>query len=367
VPYCFKERHMPTKYVPGQPNPYFPRHKYCGIPVNRNIKPINECDIHHYVGPAATVEKSVAVDILTPEHLWVTFQTEAEDMLKANGQWIKDAKELNRRINAGYAKLWLADNRFQWAGLAAFASKQVGCGLLHSADLVEVNRREREQIQKSFAQAAVSGGEYATITQMGTEVCAGTMYDRLAFGNKHLFLDIYPLHRFYMERDWKEFTDHLEKRQNKRYAVEWRVDRSVLPFAKPSREIRRGFGQIETGNLKTSVELLAQHEQVNILQTILYSNTVMRTLLAFNQLAWASDFPTGNYEEIKLTLSAECKVKEDRSVFFWKNACAKLWDADQRMAFVRKAADRFNVLLNSPERPQVEASIQAIAAGGGVA
>jgi hypothetical protein len=357
---------MPTKYVPGQANPYFPKHKYCGIPVNRNIKPINECYIHHYVGPAATVEKSVAVDILTPEHLWATFQVEAEDMLKVNGKWITDGKELNRRINAGYAKLWLADNRLQWAGLAAFASKQVGCGVLHSAGLVEVNRRERERIQRSFAQAGVAGVEYATITQMGTEVGASKMYDRLAFGNKHLFLDIYPVYRFYMERGWKELTGYLEKRQNKRYAVEWQVDRSVLPFATPFREIRRGFEDIDSGSPERSVESLARHEQVNILQTIMYNDGLMQMLLAYNQFAWANDFPSGDYEEIKLTLSAECRVKKGRSVLFWKDACAKLWRVEQRMPFVLKAAERFNELLNGPERPQVEASIRAIAAGGGV-
>jgi hypothetical protein len=34
---------------------------------------------------------------------------------------------------------------------------------------------------------------------------------------------------------------------------------------------------------------------------------------------------------------------------------------------VRRTAERFNQLLNSPDRPRVEASLRAIAAGGGVA
>jgi hypothetical protein len=355
---------MPTRYVAGQPNPYFAKHKYCGIPVNRNIKSVKDCAIHHYVGPAANVEKSVAVDILTPEHLWATFQMEAEDLLKADGRWITDAKSVNRRINAAYARLWLADNRFQWAGLAAFASKQVGCGLLHSADLVAVNQRERARIRRAFEQAAVPGVEYATVTQAGTAVCAAGMHERLAFGNKHLFLDIYPLHRFYMERGWDEFNAYLERRQNRRYAVEWQVDRSVLPFATPFSQIRQGFGQIDTGSVEKSVELLARHEQVNILQAILYDNKIMQGLLALNQLAWAIDFPSGDYEEIQLTLSAQCKARRGWSVAFWKDACAKLWVADERMAFVNKAAERFKVLLNGPERPLVEASIRAIAAAG---
>ena len=137
---------MQARYDPGAPNPWFARHKYHGIPVNRNIKPISECKLHHCVGPAATVEKAIAVPILTPEHLWGTFQVEAENILTIDGSLEGNERERNKRINAAYAKLWLADNRFQWAGLAAFASKQVGCGLLHSAETIAKNRREREVV-----------------------------------------------------------------------------------------------------------------------------------------------------------------------------------------------------------------------------
>lgn len=115
---------MPAKYVPGAENPYFARHKYHGIPVDRNIRPIQDCKLHHCVGPAATVRQAIAVPILTPEHLWGTFQAEAEAIITVNGSLEGNDRERNKRINAAYAKLWLADNRFQWAGLAAFASKQ---------------------------------------------------------------------------------------------------------------------------------------------------------------------------------------------------------------------------------------------------
>ena len=53
------------------------------------------------------------------------------------GKLIADPKARNSAINAAYAQLWLDDPRFQWAGLAAFASKQVGCGLLHAADSID--------------------------------------------------------------------------------------------------------------------------------------------------------------------------------------------------------------------------------------
>lgn len=357
---------MPATYAPGTPNPYFARHKYHGIPVDRNIKPIGECKLHHCVGPAATVRQAIAVPILTPEHLWGTFQVEAEEIIKVNGSFEGNERERNKRINAAYAKLWLADKRFQWAGLAAFASKQVGCGLLHAAETIAKNRREREQLQFSIA-AAFPGAEAAVGVQAGTEAGAAYMFQKLGFGNAHLFLDIYPLHRFYMERGWKEFAAHLEKRQNDKYPVYWAVHRNKLRFGTPFREIRTAFFRIERGDLVNSVESLAQHEQVNILQKIMYDDEVLRRLLAMNQYAWATGFPTGDYQEIQLTLTAECRARTGFTSWFSRNKHASLWLADERMIFVKQAAQRFDQLLNGPERPRVEESIRAIAAGGGVA
>ncbi|MEN3278839.1 MAG: hypothetical protein V7631_4629 [Massilia sp.] len=283
-----------------------------------------------------------------------------------NGTFIADPKECNGRINAAYARLWLADHRFQWAGLAAFASKRVGCGLLHSTEVVAQNRRERERIQRSFAQAGVAGDEAATLLQMGTEIGAHKMLRRLGHGNMHLFLDIYPLHRFFMERGWKEFSTYLPNRQNDKYPVHWEVDRDVLPFGRPSGEILSGFEQIDAGRPHEGVKLLARHEQVNILQKIMYEEKTMQWLLVMNQFAWATAFPTGDYQEIQLTLSAQCRAKTGMTSWFSKNVCAKLWVVEERMRFVLAAAERFDKLLNSPERRRVEDSIHAVAEGGGV-
>lgn len=366
APSGFEERLMPSLYAPGKPNPYFPKHKFYGVAVFGSYQRIEECKLHHYVGPAATLEKGIAAYVLTPEHLWATFQVEAEELIKVNGSFEGNEEARNKRINAAYAKLWLADNRFQWAGLAAFASKQVGCGLLHSAETVAKNRSEREQLELSVA-AAFPGAEAAVGPQAVTEGSATYMHDRLGFGNEHLFLDIYPLHRFYMERGWKEFNDYLSKRQNNKYPMYWNVDRKVLPFGTPFREIRDGFRRIEDGNLVKSVELLAQHEQVNILQQIMYNDRAMQRLLALNQYAVVTNLPpTGNAEKIELTLSAQCKAKDGLTLPFSGDKYAKLWVVEQRMRFVLRAADQFNKLLNGPQRSRVEESLGVIADGGGV-
>jgi hypothetical protein len=321
-------------------NPSFAPSKYRGIPIG---------------GQALDGEK------LSAERLWASFQIEAEDLLKIDGRWFADDRERNCRINAAYARLWLADRRFQWTGLAAFASKQVGCGLLHTADIVDAHREEREQIERSLGHGSAPGVQYgATLKQLATEMGGASMAHRLGHGNTHVFLDIYPLHRFYMERGYDEFIACLPERQKARYAVRWEVARSTLAFAAPFPEVAQGFTQIERGQIAESVRTLAQHEQVNVLQKIMYDSQVMQLLLDWNQLAWAVEFPSGDFEEIRLNLSAECPARAGTTTRFSQDRYAKLWDQSERMPFVFSAADRLDELIKSSELREVEASIRAI-------
>lgn len=351
-------------YVPGAPNPYFPKHKYHGIPLNRNIQPIRECLVVHYVGLDARPCKGVEVDILTPEHLWATFQREAQDLLKENGEFIADPERRNRRINAAYAKLWLADNRFQWAGLAAFASKQVGCGLLHARHVAKKNDDEvnRAGIFSGSPTEAAGVSAVPVMVRNGSNL----MYQRLGDTSLYNFLDIYPLHRFYMERGWKEFVACLDKRQNIWQRVSWPFPRDVLPFGKPFQEIEDGFKYATIGDLAKSVKELLKHEQVNILQTILYNDQDTQNALDNNQFAWVTKIPTADFSEIQITFSAQCKARPGRTVWFPRVLNAKLYDWRQRMEFVNQAADRFNELINGKDRRQLEESLRIIAAGGGV-
>jgi hypothetical protein len=59
-----------------------------------------------------------------------------------------------------------------------------------------------------------------------------------------------------------------------------------------------------------SVRSLAKHEQVNILQRIMYNDPQMQDALAKSQLAEPMRFPFGVYTEIQLTLSAQWKVND---------------------------------------------------------
>ncbi|MFC4933357.1 DUF2515 family protein [Massilia sp. GCM10023247] len=121
------------------------------------------------------------------------------------------------------------------------------------------------------------------------------------------------------------------------------------------------------GESRRQRQVLARHEQANVLQAILYNDPRMQEALARNQFAWAIGLPSGVYTQIQLTLSAQCKPKDGWTSWFPRLKSAKLWVVEERMKFVLQAADRFDALLRSQQWPRVEESLLEIAAGGGVA
>jgi hypothetical protein len=276
--------------------------------------------------------------------------------------WVTDARtgkplgkpeDINRRINSAYAYLWIHDKRFQWAGLAAFASKQVGCGLLHAS-----------QMLKDAYDRIVANPDFLDVGSTGEAVGAYIMYSKLALGNLSLFLDIYPLHRFYMMRGYKGLVTSLQYRREIKDKVLWPDEaRKRLEFGRQFPEIYQGFKAIEDGDIKASVKRLAWHEQINILQKIIYDDRDTRLALDANQFAWVNDLRGA--AEIQLTLSAQCKANGKFTSWLPRLTSVHLWDKNDRMPFVIRAAAQFDLLLNSGARPDVERAIQQIYNGGG--
>ena len=343
------------------------------------------------------------------ENLWRSYQQRVEKVVAPGGKLITDPKARNKAINAAYAQLWRHDQRFQWAGLAAFASKQVGCGLLHAAESVEKMQAETEamqQLRDSARQGLVgllSGTERekrATIkayeqrqrdyeqanrdnpvwgfTHWGVDSAlplAQRMYrfvhEMLAMGNTTLFLDVYPLHVFYAERGLAALKACLPSRSKiygqGEHPVLWPVGQETLEFGTEQREILLAFEAIDAGNIAESVEHLAKHEQVNILQPTMYDDTGLKWLLRGNHFSYVTNFPSGAAQAIELTLASQCRPVEDgRTIGFSNFPFADLADVERRMAFVLKAAAQFDDLLQSDQRDHIVQSIREIAVGGGV-
>lgn len=367
--------------------------------LNENTKPLDECETR--IMELYGVEMEVTqVPILTCDCLWRIYQREAEEIVAPGGVLIADPIERNRAINAAYARLWLHNSRFQWAGLAAFASKQVGCGLLHAANVTELIEAEHEArqplrdnrrewglftkhnmddqtilVQKYKAtddlnpmpadwrcnsdEPSVAQNQFQYVNEM------------MALGNTTLFLDIFPLHAFYKKRGLAELKKCLQNRAaiygHPKFPVLWLVDPIRLPFGEVYEEILKAFTAIEAGEIAESVKLLAHHEQKNILQPTIYKESRLALLLRANHASFVTDMPSGVAQAIELTLSNKCqRADDDSTIGFSDNPLADLSNVEQRMEFVLRAAKRFNTMLHDHNRSALEQSIKEIAQAGAV-
>jgi len=364
------------------------------------------------LAPAASPATPSFGDLPGPvcENLWRGYQQRAEAIVAPGGILIADPKARNRAINAAYARLWLEDQRFQWAGLAAFASKQVGCGLLHAAESIEkidaekeakqrrveahrkkpaglfgwfskserqATARDLEQAERDYEQArrnnptwwldVRSPNEPLSLVQKQLQY----VHDMLAMGNTTLFLDVFPLHAFYKERGLFALKTCLESRQkiygHDQYPVLWPIEQERLRFGVDHKEILQAFEAMDAGNIVESVVFLAEHEQKNILQPAMYSNEQLVRLLRSNHFSYVTNFPSGAAAAVELTLASQCHPSEDgRTVGFSNDYFANLADIHQRMPFVLKAAAQFDELLRRSDRHLIEQAILDIAAGRGV-
>jgi hypothetical protein len=93
----------------------------------------------------------------------------------------------------------------------------------------------------------------------------------------------------------------------------------------------------------------------------------MRLGLDANQLAWASEVPGADFNEIQLTLAVQCAAKPSPVTSWFSNAPdAHLYSSSQRMEFVYRAAEQFDKLVNGKERRDIECALEAICEGHGV-
>ncbi|AWA37659.1 hypothetical protein DBV33_03290 [Pseudomonas fluorescens] len=364
--------------------------------LNHNITPVADCECNEEMLYGERV-RVTEVPVLTCQCLWRAYQREAESIVAPDGVLIADPVQRNRAINAAYARLWLHDSRFQWAGLAAFASKQVGCGLLHAADSIELIRQEHEARQRvrdgrresglltpdKMPRQAEDWGDYQEararnpvpsldLRSSGEELSLVQqqfrhVYDMMAMGNTTLFLDVYPLHQFYAVRGLAELKKCLRAREgiygHAKFPVLWPVSQETLTFGKAFEQVLNAFEAIEAGNIASSVQHLAWHEQQNILQPSIYENRQLVMLLRSNHFSYVTGFPSGVAQAIELTLSSQCqRVDDGRTIDFGRNPLANLSDLDQRMAFVLRAAARFHQMLNDSNRDALAQSIREIAA-----
>jgi hypothetical protein len=407
---------------------FFKQHRYDSLTLNRSTKSLAECK--SYIDKK--YGKVVDVPILTAECLWHRYQKEAEDIVGQGGELIADPIARNKRINQTYANIWLKNNNFQWAGLAAFASKQVGCGLVNFSDTVGNMKGDHAAKSRAIVSAAkvgvnaalpmfstfmsvFSGSTFiqdvdkaiqdgkasieASKKNNATSVSASITVaspagaiifegvapiafeyslKKMGIGNATLFLDVYPLHAFYHQRGLKELEACLSVRKSifhdsqygRQFRILWPIGQDKLEFGLPFKDIIPAFKAIDEKRLADGVRHLADHEQKNILQTIMYSDGWLVAGLWGNQIFHTLG-NTSITQAVELPLVAQCKTTNDGRTIEFTNGIldgmtGDLSNEDQRMEFVYKAATRFDEMLRSDERSSVKESLEEIALNGGV-
>ncbi|MDF0606857.1 hypothetical protein HZU77_014535 [Neisseriaceae bacterium TC5R-5] len=272
-----------------------------------------------------------------------------------------------RRIAGTYARFYLEQEangkpdkkgRYYWMGLAAFASKTVACAL----DGIRARS-------------------------------ADTVYEGLGKGNFWLFMDISATHWYYNYSP-DSFQQCLNDRDATKYVDEMQPFFRTLPWyqdapqkinqLKISQEIRKAFDlipQIEnfsgadesTLKKKRSLQLMhlltiAVHEQLNILQALIYDD---------HEFSWWLKFPRGEADgvgrviprnhtleralsgQLQLVFTPACDVGDEELKSIAPPG-TKLENYESRMTWITQAAQKYHKRMIE-HTEQMEAALNTIA------
>ncbi|WP_313646969.1 DUF2515 family protein [Pseudomonas sp.] len=261
------------------------------------------------------------------------------------------------RIAANYAKIYLElehngkpelKGRFYWTGLAAFASKQVMCAL-----------------------------DYATDSKWRYTVAPIYFFNEtkthLGKGNFWLFQDIFVWHWFYInhpeqfaqcigDRHWNKYTESFLLQFK---TLPWLDD--VLPkidYLQKNPHLELGFkwisvieemreGKAREDKQLESLMAIAKHEQLKVLQPLIYDSWVFQKLLDMQALV------EGNLGVPRrlAAMSIACETNDpDYDTIMTKG---KLYNDNDRMNFIKEIANNYHRLMRS-KRAYMEENISHI-------
>lgn len=301
-------------------------------------------------------ECSVHEVVLGCEKLWAMGQEEAIRRLSnkrssasSKYELISDFSARAARIAAAYASFYLEQGedgkpelkgRFYWMGLAAFASKQVKCGL-------------------DF----IPNDPYLALTPPIVQPPLRIGKNALGKGNFWLFQDIFVWHWFYSK--YKDQFDECAPERNARScegqiktnidSLPWADDAlGVLGNLHATPELLAGFTAIqETEALPissarrrkqlSSLLAIADHEQRKILQPLIYQSIPFRATLKMQAgFEWAPFVPVR-----VAAFSTACDVKDPELRVQMSEG--DLYDESDRMKFIDSIANQYHLLMGTRE------------------
>ncbi|EIK97624.1 hypothetical protein PMM47T1_03909 [Pseudomonas sp. M47T1] len=306
----------------------------------------------------------MAEQTITCEALWAIGQQRAIKLLSdekecpikgKSTELISDFGTRAGRIAAAYARFYLelepgcdpkSKGRFYWMGLAAFASKQVKCGL----DFIKVASQIFVDYNNPSATAMVETAK--TPLKIGK--------NSLGKGNFWLFQDIYVWHWFYANHK-DLFKSCIADRNTESYPNEIKATLNSLPWAaealpaiknlQKTEFIQQGFSQIytleTTSNHNTIRKLqlsslmnIADHEQRKILQPLIYNDLSFELLLDTQKVMEAIP---GTPKRLA-SFSDACDI--DDSKFKIEMHEGALYRESDRMKFITEIAQQYHTLMD---------------------
>jgi hypothetical protein len=292
------------------------------------------------------------------DHLWSLAQVQAiqrlstyrkEFHLFGDTKWMLEADFSVRaaRIAGTYASFYLEKEdggneklkgRFYWMGLAAFASKQVMCGLDFTTH------------------ATVAMPIWKPVIDIGK--------NGLGKGNLWLFQDIFCWHWFY-SRYPNKFAECSAERNSEAFDEKVKSALKGLPWAEESLAVVDGF-QVKQEVIDAflmmskaegkapgfgrqdiqfkSLLATAKHEQLNILQPLIYEDPVFRTILDLQKAA--EGLPFVPLRSAAFSTACDVKAPELRE----QMTDGDLYNSQDRMEFIEIVANKYHgLMINEPE------------------
>ncbi|NTV46387.1 MAG: hypothetical protein HGB11_07690 [Chlorobiales bacterium] len=184
--------------------------------------------------------------------------------------------ERNKAITAHYATLYLQNQQlFKWAGMAAFASNQVGIaiavaemlnspggmmtrnGQAKDENLLDLGLRLFGTAVDLFLAIPVALHDFATRQLLLDDL------EKVKNGNDEIFNDIAWAHHAYLEGGIKEIEENVSESEKEYMLAGFRmIDEGAKKLQNPAQK-EEGKALIAKGNT-----LLLKHEQVNTIQPI---------------------------------------------------------------------------------------------------
>ena len=246
------------------------------------------------------------------------------------------------RIAATYARFYLETEqggdpdykgRFYWMGLAAFASKQVKCALDFIPDSL-----------------------WFPLAKAATHVSK----DSLGKGNFWLFQDIFVWHWFYAQYP-EQFDECAPQRDTSTYVEIVKSNMASLPWAEETltvlnnlrltKDITKAFQYTRSFERSSDYEerralqlqslmMIANHEQITILQPLIYNEWVFNKSLDIQ--AALEDLPLIPKRVAAFTTT--CDIDNEQRRVQMKDG--NLYETADRMKFITAIAEKYHILMH---------------------